>query len=155
MTAMRKRFITCLLLMALSTAAFAMSTLDSLLTMLDAEVAISEQYCAAHQARIDSLRAIRPMSKDLQIRIAREYQYFQSDSARAWYLRLTNAEEPYRTKAYMGLVQLSSSIGKYADGMILYPEVTDAPDSLRVDWLEAIWRLHSEAAAVSGIPQWR
>ena len=155
MTAMRKRFITCLLLMALSTAAFAMSTLDSLLTMLDAEVAISEQYCAAHQARIDSLRAIRPMSKDLQIRIAREYQYFQSDSARAWYLRLTNAEEPYRTKAYMGLVQLSSSIGKYADGMILYPEVTDAPDSLRVDWLEAIWRLHSEAAAVSGIPQLR
>lgn len=133
----------------------AMSTLDSLLTVYDAEVLRSRQYCAAHQRRIDSLKAIRPMSKALQIRIAREYQSFQSDSARSWFLRLLDAEEPYRTQAYMGLVQLSSAIGKYADGMVLLPQAGEVPDSLRVDWLEAAWRLHTEAAASTGIPQLR
>jgi len=133
----------------------AKSTLDSLLTVYDSDVAQSDSYLSAHQHRIDSLKGIRPMTKALQIRIAKEYQYFQSDSARAWYMRLMNAEEPYRTQAYMGLVQLSSSIGKYADGMILLPEVGEIPDSLRVDWIEAVWRLHSEARAATEIPQLR
>jgi len=132
----------------------AMSTLDSLLSIYDAEVAHSAGYIGAHQRRIDSLRNIKPMTKALQIRIAREYQYFQSDSARVWYLRLIDAEEPYRTQAYTGLVQLSSSIGKYGDGIVLISCVTDEmPDSLRVDWIEALWRLHSEALASSSIPQ--
>ena len=108
------------LLLSLSTvAASAISTLDSLLTVLDNEVAHSAQYCAAHQQRIDSLEAIRPMTKALQLRIAREYQYFQSDSARTRYMALLQSPEPYRTQAYMGLVQLSSSIGKYGGGMAL------------------------------------
>lgn len=152
---MSKRIIFCTWMLAVTLSAAAMSTLDSLLTTLDAEVAQSAQYCAAHQQRIDSLRHIRPMTKALQVRIAREYQYFQSDSARAWYMRLIDAEEPYRSQAYMGLVQLSSSIGKYADGMVLLPKVGEVPDSLRVDWLEAVWRIHTEAAASTGIPQLR
>ena len=151
---MLKKIFFTLLLGSLSMTVFAMSTLDSLLTIYDSEVARSAEYIAAHQRRIDSLRCIKPMTKELQICIAREYQYFQSDSARAWYLRMVNAEEPYRTQAYMGLVQLSSSIGKYGDGMALISYVTDdMPDSLRVDWIEAVWRLHSEALASSNIPQ--
>lgn len=151
---MRKRIVLITLLMALGMSASAMSTLDSLLTIYDAEVARSSYYIEAHQHRIDSLRRIKPMTKELQIRIAREYQYFQSDSACAWYLRLLDAEEPYRTQAYMGLVQLSSSIGKYGDGMELISLVNrDMPDSLRVDWLEAVWRIHNEALASSQIPQ--
>ena len=150
---MRRRFLLSSLMLALTLSMSAMSTLDSLLVMLDAEVARSAEYCDAHQQRIDSLKKIRPRTKAMQIRIAREYQYFQSDSARAWYLKLIHAEEPYRTKAYMGLVQLSSSIGKYGDGMALIPYVTSVPDSLHVDWLEAVWRIHSEALAASTLPQ--
>ena len=150
---MRRRLFFSILMLAVTLSVPAMSTLDSLLTMLDTEVARSAAYCAAHQQRIDSLKKLRPMTKALQIRIAREYQYFQSDSARACYLRLIHAEEPYRTQAYTGLVQLSSSIGKYGDGIALIPYVTEVPDSLRVDWLEAVWRIHSEALAASTLPQ--
>ena len=129
-----------------------MSTLDSLLTTYEHEVRHSDTYRIRHQKQIDSLRAIRPMTKDLQFRIAREYQYFQSDSARNWYLQLIDAEEPYRTKAYTGLVQLSSSIGKYGEGFALIPEVTSVPDSLEVDWLEAVWRIYMEAHGTTRIP---
>ena len=152
---MRKRIVLITLLMALGMSASAMSTLDSLLTIYDAEVARSSYYIEAHQRRIDSLRRLKPMTKELQIRIACEYQYFQSDSACAWYLRLLDAEEPYRTKAYMGLVQLGSSIGKYGGAMALLVKVQDVPDSLRVDWLEAVWRLHTEYAASSRVPMLR
>ena len=151
---MEKKLFILLIIGAFSLSVCAMSTLDSLLTVYDGEVAQAGYYIDAHQQRIDSLRHIKPMTKALQIAIAREYQYFQSDSARAWYLRMVNAEEPYRTQAYTGLVQLSSSIGKYGDGMALISYVTDdMPDSLRVDWVEAIWRLHNEALASSTVPQ--
>ena len=149
----RYLFSTCLLVLSLSLQA--MSTLDSLMRVLDAEVEISASYRAAHLGRIDSLKSVRPMTKALQIRIAREYQYFQSDSAREWYLGLIEAEEPYRTQAYMGLVQLSSSIGKYGEGFALIPFVNETPDSLRVDWIEALWRLYSEALASCRIPSFQ
>jgi hypothetical protein len=48
-----------------------MSTLDSLLTIYDNEVSRAVLYRDAHEKRIDSLRNIRPMSKAIQIRIAR------------------------------------------------------------------------------------
>ena len=132
----------------------AATTLDSLLVVLDREVLHSEHYIALHRSRIDSLRQLRPMSDELELRIAREYQYFQSDSARTWYMRLTKAEEPIRTQAYIGLVQLNSSIGKPTDGIALIPQVTSVPsDSLRVEWLEALWKLYREAAAWTTIPR--
>ena len=153
---MNKRlFISFILLLSIGISCQARSTLDSLLSVLDMEVAQSNEYCKAHEHRIDSMKDIRPMTKELQIRVAREYQFFQSDSARAWYLQLIDAEEPFRTQAYTGLVQLSASIGKYADGMVLVSEVGETPDSLRVDWIEAVWRLHSEALNATEIPQLR
>ena len=85
----------CLLVLSLSMSA--MSTLDSLLTIYDNEVSRAVFYRDAHEKCIDSLRNIRPMSKAIQIRIAREYQYFQSDSSRVWFLKLIDAPEPYRT----------------------------------------------------------
>ena len=149
----RYLFGTCLLVLSLSL--HAISTLDSLMRVLDAEVELSASYRAAHLGRIDSLKSVRPMTKALQVRIAREYQYFQSDSAREWYLGLIGSEEPYRTQAYMGLVQLSSSIGKYGEGFTLVPYVSETPDSLRVDWIEAVWRLYNEAYAACRIPSFR
>lgn len=154
-TAMRKRIILLYTVMLCALSASAASTLDSLLTVLYDEVSHASDYRQRHQQRIDSLKAVRPMTNELAVRIAREYQYFQSDSARVWYLGLLNTDEPYRTQAYTGLVELSSAIGKYADGMALIPYVTQAPDSLRVDWIEAIWRLHTEAAAQTGLPELR
>lgn len=124
---MQKRIALSILLLAATLSVAAMSTLDSLFVMLDQDVAQTAHYNALHQQRIDSLKAIHPMTKALQLRIAREYQYYQSDSACAWYLRLLDCEEPYRTQAYMGLVQLSYSIGKYGDGMVLLSEVQSVP----------------------------
>ena len=152
---MHKRFILSAIFSVTVLAGWSMSTLDSLLTILDSEVAKSPFYIAAHQARIDSMRAIKPQSRALQLQIAREYQFFQSDSANAWFLKLLEAEEPYRSQAYIGLVELSSSIGKYGDGLTLISEAPEMHDSLRVNWLEAIWRLHTEAAARTGIPKIR
>ena len=140
----------CLLVLSISMSA--MSTLDSLLTIYDNEVARSAQYREAHQQRIDSLKKLKPMTKALRVRIAREYQYYQSDSARVWFLKLIDAPEPYRTQAYTGLVQLSSSIGKYGEGFAIIQDVTSTPDSLSVDWLEAVWRLHNEAYAACRMP---
>ena len=145
----------CTALLVLSLSLQAMSTLDSLMNIMDKEVELSASYRAAHLGRIDSLKSVRPMTKALQVRIAREYQYFQSDSAREWYLGLIGSEEPYRTQAYMGLVQLSSSIGKYGEGFTLVPYVSETPDSLRVDWIEAVWRLYNEAYAACRIPSFR
>ena len=149
---MKKYLLLSCCLLALSTRMSAMSTLDSLLTIYDNEVSRADYYREAHTKRIDSLCRIRPMSKEIQVRIAREYQYFQSDSARVWFLKLINAPEPYRTQAYTGLVQLSSSIGKYGEGFAIIPDVSAMPDSLKVDWLEAVWRLYSEAYAACRIP---
>ena len=152
---MYKRLFVLCFVSAMTITAVAMSTLDSLLTVFYDEVSQTSVYCERHQRKIDSLCHIRPMTHALEIQIAREYQYFQSDSARVWYMRLMNAEEPYRTQAYTGLVQLASSIGKYADGMILLPDIKETPDSLRVNWIEAIWRLHTEALANTEIPALR
>ncbi len=152
-TDMIKRFVLCALIAMTAMTVSAVSTVDSLITVYDNEVARSAQYREAHQQRIDSLKKLKPMTKALRVRIAREYQYYQSDSARAWYVGLLDAEEPYRTQAYMGLVQLCSSIGKYSDGITLLENVGEVPDSLRVDWLEAVWRLHNEASAASTIDQ--
>lgn len=149
---MRKHHLLTILILAISVSVSAMSTIDSLLLMLDADMKQSAVYRDMHQQRIDSLKGLHPRTKALQVRIAREYQYFQSDSAHTWYMHLLHAEEPYRTKAYLGLVQLSSSIGKYGGGMALLNQVDEVPDSLRVDWLEAVWRLHNEAAASTQIP---
>ena len=152
---MYKRLFALCFVSAMTITAVAMSTLDSLLTVFYDEVSQTSVYCERHQRKIDSLCHIRPMTHKLEVQIAREYQYFQSDSARVWYMRLMNAEEPFRTQAYTGLVQLASSIGKYADGMILLPDIKETPDSLRVNWIEAIWRLHTEALANTEIPALR
>lgn len=152
---MLRRFLVSSCLFALCMSAGAMSTLDSLLSVFESEVAISARYREAHAQRIDSLKSLRPMTKELQIRIAREYQYFQSDSAREWYLKLTDAEEPYHTQAYMGLVQLSSSIGKYGEGFAIMDDIKEVSEELRVDWIEAVWRLYNEAYTACRIPSFQ
>lgn len=148
---MKNRLFAIVCFVVCASSVMAMSTLDSLFAIYDAEVARAEVYKQAHERRIDSLKSMRPRTKDIQVRIAREYQYYQSDSARAWYIRLLDAEEPYRTQAYTGLVELCSSIGKYGDGFSLVPHVTQVPEYLKVDWIEAVWRLHTEALASSKI----
>ena len=152
---MLRRFLVSSCLLALCMSAGAMSTLDSLLSVFESEVAISALYREDHARRIDSLKSLRPMTKELQIRIAREYQYFQSDSAREWYLKLTDAEEPYHTQAYMGLVQLSSSIGKYGEGFAIMDDIKEVSEELRVDWIEAVWRLYNEAYTACRIPSFQ
>ena len=61
------------------------SILDSLLVVYESEVAHTNDYLAVRQARIDSLCNITPHTPDLTLAIAREYQSYQSDSARIYY----------------------------------------------------------------------
>ena len=127
------------------------NTLDSLLNVLETEVAHSDMYIARKQAQIDSLRRIRPMTQELQLRIAKEYQHFQSDSSRAWYLKLQNADEPIRTQAYLGLVKLLASTGHFSNA-ISYLHSPSAPSIASVEGYKMAWLLYSEAASNTQVP---
>ncbi|MBR7154678.1 MAG: hypothetical protein IKD12_05200 [Paludibacteraceae bacterium] len=135
----------------LTAAGSAMSTVDSLLNVLDAEVAHSQEYIVRRQAHIDSLCAIRPMTPALRLLIAREYQHFQADSSRAWYLTLDNAPEPIRTDAYIGFVSLVASTGHYSNAIALLAKPTNRSIS-SVEGYKMAWLLFSDAAANAQVP---
>ena len=148
---MRKHIIFCTLLAISTLAVSAANTLDSLLTVLESEVAHSATYIARKQARIDSLCRIRPMTPALQLRIAQEYQHFQSDSSRVWYLKLQQADEPVRTQAYLGFVKLLASSGHYSNAAALLNK-EGMPSINSVEGYKMAWLLYSDAAANAQIP---
>ena len=129
----------------------ASSTLDSLLNVYTHEIEQSSVYIARHQARIDSLKALRPQTQERILLIAREYQHFQSDSARAYYMRLSKAPEPIRTDAFIGLIQLFSSSGHYANAFAMLNR-PDAPSICSVDGYKTVWLLYNEAATTALMP---
>lgn len=129
----------------------ATSTLDSLTSVLEREIASSEIYVARHQARIDSLCAIRPMTPELQLTIAREYQHFQSDSSQTWYLKLAEADEPVRSQAFIGFVKLLGSSGHYGNAIeMLHRE--GVPSIASVEGYKMAWLLYTDAAANTQVP---
>lgn len=142
-------------LFLLSLAAFlplmASSTLDSLLSVYTNEVEQSSVYIARRQALIDSLVVLQPQTPELRLQIAREYQHFQSDSARNYYMRLSDAPEPVRTDAFIGLIQLLSSSGHYANAFSLLNH-PDAPSIRSVEGYKTVWLLYNEAATTSLLP---
>ena len=113
---MKTRLFFCTFLLTIGVSVFS-STLDSLLNMLESEIAHSPIYLERKNTFIRSLCASKPMTSELQLRIAREYQHFQSDSSLVWYLKLQNAEEPIRTEAFIGLIQLLSYNGHYGNAI--------------------------------------
>ncbi len=129
-------------------------TNDSLLLVLDAEVARSKQYIARHHARIDSMRRIRPMTEELELQIAREYQHFQSDSSHAWFFRLRNAHEPVYTEAFIGTVKLSASCGHYSNAIAML-EKPGRPSIQSVEGYKMAWLLYSDVAANTQIPMFQ
>ena len=148
---MLKRLFLNTLLLFVALSASAVSTLDSLLNVYTSEIEQSSVYIARRQARIDSLKAIRPQTPQLQLRIAQEYQHYQSDSARAYYMRLVNAPEPLRTDAFIGLIQLFSSVGHYANAFAMLNQ-PDAPSIRSVEGYKTVWLLYNEAATTSLMP---
>jgi hypothetical protein len=148
---MSKRFLLPLLFFAQSLAATNASTLDSLLIVLEDEVSHADAYTARHQKYIDSLCTLRPMTQELQLRIAEEYQHFQSDSSLAWFLKLQDAEEPIRTKAFVEVVQLLGSSGHYNSAIAMLDK-PNAPSIRGVDGYKMAWLLYSDAAADAHIP---
>ena len=149
--AMIKRLLFCSLLAVSTLASSAVSTLDSLLSVLETEVAHSDIYIARHQAFIDSLCAVRPMTQELQLRIAREYQHFQADSSRTWYLKLLHADEPIRTKGYIGFVKLLASTGHFSNA-ISYLHSPSAPSIRCSEGYKMAWLLYSEVASNTQVP---
>ena len=128
------------------------STLDSLLTVYAAEVAQTNDYLAVRQARIDSLYRIAPRTPDLTLAIAREFQSYQSDSARIYYGRLLEEAEPYRTHAIVGLVELHAATGRFEDGIATMQLMDSILPSFRLRWYEAVRRLYSDGALWSTVP---
>lgn len=151
---MLKRFLIVCSILAATVAASASSTTDSLLDVLETEVAHASIYTARRQAMIDSLCAIRPMNDALRLQIAKEYQHFQSDSSRAWYLELKDSKEPIRTEAYIGLLQLLSSSGHYTNaiGILNKP---NAPSIHSAEGYKAAWLLYTEVAAIMQTPDFQ
>ena len=150
----RYKIVVCLIgLSFMFTSAYAeQSTLDSLLTVYAAEVAQTNDYLAVRQARIDSLYRITPRTPDLTLAIAREFQSYQSDSARIYYGHLLEEAEPYRTHAIVGLVELYAATGRFEDGIATMQLMDSILPSFRLRWYEAVRRLYSDGALWSTVP---
>ena len=148
---MFKRIFSCLLFCVATISVANSSTLDSLLVVLENEVAQSDMYIARRQSYIDSLCAIRPMTQELQLRIAEEYQHFQSDSSCVWYLKLQEADEPIRTRAFIGLVKLLGSSGHYNSATALLDD-PENPSIAGIEGYKMAWLLYNDAAAETHIP---
>lgn len=131
----------------------ALCSSENLINTYVHEIEKSATYISRHQARIDSLCAITPSSQEIQLKIAQEYQHFQSDSARVWYTQLQDAEEPIRTQAFIGLIQLLSASGHYANAFALLRH-TDAPSINSVEGYKTVWLLYNEAATTSLLPSY-
>ena len=137
---MKNRFFIALLLLSAMLCSARESTLDSLISVLDKEIAHADVYTARKKQFIESLCAMRPMTPDLQLRIAREYQHFQCDSSRAWFLKLQHAEDPIRREAFFSFVKLLASSGYHADAVtMLEGDASPAPESVeefKMAWLK-------------------
>ena len=150
---MKNSFFILSLFLAVTLSASALeSTLDSLLSVLETEIAQSDKYIARKQASIDSLCALRPMTPELTLRIAREYQHFQADSSLAWYLKLQQAKEPIYTQAYLGLVKLLASSGHYTNAIALLYD-SKAPSIRSVEGYKMAWLLYADNAATMRTPK--
>ena len=136
---MLKHFALIASILAISIYTTAANTVDSLLQVLDKEVARSDIYTARKQTRIDSLCAITPQTPELQLCIALEYKHFQSDSARERFVQLLDAEEPIRSKAFIHLVDLLRASGHIINALTLFESNNNLPmtdsESNKIAWL--------------------
>jgi len=140
---MKKQLLIAVLAITTWLPAKGMSTLDSLLTVLENEIDHSYIYIAREENFIRSLCASKPMTPELQLRIAREYQHFQSDSSLVWYRKLKNTEGPIRTDAFIGLIQLLAYTGHYSDAI----ELLNTPNTPMVEGsagYKMAWLLYDE-----------
>ena len=152
---MRRRLLIAywLLVMGLPVMA-ATSTLDSLLSVLESEVGQSAVYTTRKQAHIDSLCAVRPMTQQLQLTIAREFQHFQSDSSYVWFLKLQKADEPIRSQAFIDFVKLLGSSGHYGNAI----DMLKRPGRPSIDCVEGYkmaWLLYTDVASDTRVPTLR
>ena len=146
-----KHLFSCLVAAMLATTVVANETIDSLLNVYTFEIGRAQVYTSRRQARIDSLRAITPMTPANELALAREYQHFQSDSARSWYLRLRYTDEPIRTEAFIGLIQLLSSSGHYTNAFDLI-NLPESPSLTSVEGYKTLWLLYNEAITSGLLP---
>ena len=151
---MRRRLFIALFLFNAIFGSAAESTLDSLIYVLDQEIAQADVYTAQKKAFIESLCAMKPMTPDLQLRIAREYQHFQCDSSRAWFLKLQYAEEPIRREAFFGFVKLLASSGYHADAVTML-EDESSPSLRTAEEFKMAWLLYADVADGMLVPAFK
>ena len=148
---MKRRHLITAFLLLVSLSVSAMSTLDSLLRVLEKEIEQASVYTERKQDFIRSLCASKPMTPELQLRIAREYQHFQSDSSRVWYLKVLDADEPIHTQAFIGFMQLLAYTGHHGNAIALLYNGS-APHFSSSDGYKMEWLLYSEVLPSTLVP---
>ena len=138
-------------MLAVTISVSALSTLDSLISVLDEEIAQADVYTARKKQFIESLCAMRPMTSDLQLRIAREYQHFQCDSSRVWFLKLDDAEGPIRREAFFSFVKLMASSGYHTNAITMLNSDL-SPAMQTVEDFKMAWLLYKDVAAETLVP---
>jgi len=145
------RIATALLVACLSISLFSRAdnsaTLDSLLSVYDAEVAQSEVYLQQRQSSIDSLVRSRFADRpEVMLDIAELYRPYQSDSSVAYLSKVLDAPEPYATIARIRLVYLLASVGYYSESQAVAQQLRNVPDEHRGEYFEAMERLYGESS---------
>lgn len=151
---MRKHVLITLFMLAAAIGGYASSTLDSLIAVLDEEIARADVYTARKKAFIESLCAMRPMTPDLQLRIAREYQHFQCDSSRAWFIKLQHADEPIRREAFFSFVKLLASSGYHTNAITMLSG-DHSPEMRTAEEFKMAWLLYTDVADGMLVPSFK
>lgn len=131
---------------------FADRCTDSLLTVYDRLVEEADEYRACRQATIDSCKALNPQPEVL-LQIAELYFPYCSDSALHYYTRTIEAkDEHWSLLAAIRRIRLLASIGEYDEAFRENKKLGAIPDTYRISYLDAMYRLFSEAAMSSRLP---
>lgn len=128
------------------------SRTDSLLSVYDRMVENAAEYIDIRQSAIDSCKALPSTSKQL-LQIAELYFPYRSDSALHYYGRaIEEGDEPTALLAAIRRIRLLASIGEYDEAFRENKKLGAIPDTFKVSYYDAMYRMFSEAAMAAKLP---
>ena len=122
------------------------SAIDSLLSTYDTFIRQASQYVGDRQAKIDSINTL-PASAANLVQCAELYVPYKSDSALQYYSDAIDANAPgISTYAAIRRIRLLASIGNYDAAFNEWHRLPAMPDSYKVAYYDAMYRLYNEAS---------
>lgn len=119
---------------------------DSLLAVYDRVVNEAASYIAVRQAAIDSCMALPSEAQQL-MQIAELYFPYRSDSALYYYSRaIETGDKQIAVLAAIRRIRLLASIGDHDVAFREKEALPEVPDTYKVVYFDAMYRLYSEAA---------